>query len=165
MMMMMMMMVVAFSSLARVLGEGHAFPACFFFLSFFFWKWRSARAHRFHFFFLNHVQSTVAKRARMTVAECLLTRCVWARFPTGFPHCLDSTVSPLRNSWVKAVCVCLGVTCYLHFWQNGRGLLRATAVTRNGTDTPRRSCRDSNSQVFDHEFSTLWTSYPCSPHK
>ena len=24
---------------------------------------------------------------------------------------------------------CLGVTCHLHFWQNDRGLLRATAVT------------------------------------
>ena len=26
--------------------------------------------------------------------------------------------------------VCLGVSCHLHFWQNDRGLLRATAVTR-----------------------------------
>ena len=26
--------------------------------------------------------------------------------------------------------VCLAVTCHLHFWQNDRGLLRATAVTR-----------------------------------
>ena len=25
---------------------------------------------------------------------------------------------------------CLAVTCHLHFWQNDRGLLRATAVTR-----------------------------------
>ena len=24
----------------------------------------------------------------------------------------------------------LGVTCHLHFWQNDRGLVRATAVTR-----------------------------------
>ena len=60
----------------------------------------------------------------------------------------------------------LGVTCYLHFWQNGRGLLRATAVTRgwNGhwirvstqswlwrRKFSRPSCRDSNSQPFDHE--------------
>ena len=28
------------------------------------------------------------------------------------------------------VCVFLGVTCHLHFWQKDRGLLRATAVTR-----------------------------------
>ena len=26
--------------------------------------------------------------------------------------------------------VCLAVTCHLHFWQNGRDILRATAVTR-----------------------------------
>ena len=26
---------------------------------------------------------------------------------------------------------CLDVTCHLHFWQNDRGLLRATAVTRS----------------------------------
>ena len=26
--------------------------------------------------------------------------------------------------------VCLAVTCHLRFWQNGRGHLRATAVTR-----------------------------------
>ena len=26
--------------------------------------------------------------------------------------------------------VCLAVTCHLRFWQNDRGLLRATAVTR-----------------------------------
>ena len=26
--------------------------------------------------------------------------------------------------------MCLLVTCHLHFWQNGRDLLRATAVTR-----------------------------------
>ena len=28
------------------------------------------------------------------------------------------------------VYACLGVPCHLHFWQNDRGLLRATAVTR-----------------------------------
>ena len=28
------------------------------------------------------------------------------------------------------VYACLGVTCPLHFWQNDRGLLHATAVTR-----------------------------------
>ena len=28
------------------------------------------------------------------------------------------------------VYACIAVTCHLHFWQNDRGLLRATAVTR-----------------------------------
>ena len=58
---------------------------------------------------------------------------------------------------------CLGVTCHLHYWQNGMGLLRTTAVTRgwNGhrirvstqSKLWRRkfSRRDSNSQPFDHE--------------
>ena len=31
-------------------------------------------------------QSTVARRAQTTVAECFLTSCVLARFPEGFPH-------------------------------------------------------------------------------
>ena len=47
-------------------------------------------------------------------------------FPRSAPTlCLGSgIVSPLRLRWVK------GVTCHLHFWQNDRGLLRATSVTR-----------------------------------
>ena len=51
--------------------------------------------------------------------------------PDSFPTlCLDSViVSPLRLRWVK-VYACLGITCRLHFWQNDRGLLRATPVTR-----------------------------------
>ena len=40
---------------------------------------------------------------------------------------------------------CLTVTCHLHFWQNDRDLLRATAVTREGTDTEIRSA-----QIVDH---------------
>ena len=34
------------------------------------------------------------------------------------------------QSHIGRVHVCLAVTCLLHFWQNGRDLLRATAVTR-----------------------------------
>ena len=34
--------------------------------------------------------------------------------------------------------VCLAVTCYLHFWQNDRGLLRATAVTRGGNGSAQK---------------------------
>ena len=34
------------------------------------------------------------------------------------------------QSHIGRVYVCLGVTCHLHFWQNDRDLLRATAVTR-----------------------------------
>ena len=31
---------------------------------------------------------------------------------------------------IRKVYACLAVTCHLHFWQNDRDLLRATAVTR-----------------------------------
>ena len=39
------------------------------------------------------------------------------------------TVS-LIQSHVGRVYVCLAVTCHPHFWQNGRDLLRATAIIR-----------------------------------
>ena len=34
------------------------------------------------------------------------------------------------HSHIRKVYACLTVTCHLHFWQNDRDLLRATAVTR-----------------------------------
>ena len=34
------------------------------------------------------------------------------------------------QSYIRKVYACLAVTCHLHFWQNDRGLLRATVVTR-----------------------------------
>ena len=34
------------------------------------------------------------------------------------------------QSHIRKVCACLAVTCHLHFWQDDRDLLRATAVTR-----------------------------------
>ena len=34
------------------------------------------------------------------------------------------------QSHIRKVYACLAVSCHLHFWQNDRGLLRATAVTR-----------------------------------
>ena len=34
------------------------------------------------------------------------------------------------QSHIRKVYTCLAVTCHLHFWQNDRDLLRATAVTR-----------------------------------
>ena len=43
-----------------------------------------------------------------------------------------STRSDFVGSRVHAF---LGVTCHLHFWQNYRDLLRATAVHVGGTDT------------------------------
>ena len=70
------------------------------------------------------------------------------------------------------VYACLAVTCHLRFWQNDRGLLRATAVTRGWTDTEirvstesrpwrrkfsRRSYRDLNPGPFSLESGALTT--------
>ena len=74
-------MEVAFSSLAKILGEGsmiHSLPALFVVVVavflFFLFKWRLARAHAFHS--LCQDQSTVAQRAGTTVAESSMTSCV-----------------------------------------------------------------------------------------
>ena len=39
-------------------------------------------------------------------------------------------VTSCKVTYVRKVYACLAVTCHLHFWQNDRDLLRATAVTR-----------------------------------
>ena len=74
------------------------------------------------------------------------------------------------QSHIPKVHACSAVTCHLHFGENDRGLLRATAVTRgwNGYRNKsqhrkltlerffsRRSCRDSNPRPFDHESGAL----------
>ena len=40
---------------------------------------------------------------------------------------------------IRRVHACLAVTCHLHFWQNDRGLLRATAVTRGWNEYRNKS--------------------------
>ena len=83
------------------------------------------------------------------------------------------------QSHIRKVYACLAVTCYLHFWQNDRDLLRATAVTHGGgTDTEirvstesrpwrrkfsRRSCRDLNPRPFSHESGALTTELSLPP--
>ena len=86
-------------------------------------------------------------------------------FPSQVPTlCLDSMVSPLFvRSWVH---VCSAVTCHIHLWRNGRGLLCATAVTHSWTKLmlkwesaqshpwqTKLSCHSSwgwNKQAFHH---------------
>ena len=41
-----------------------------------------------------------------------------------------SLSQPTPTSFGSRVYSCLAVTCHLHFWQNDRGRLRATAVAR-----------------------------------
>ena len=58
-------------------------------------------------------------------------------FPDRFPHyACTATHCAFVGSSVYA---CLGVTCHLLFWQNDRGLLHATAVTRGIERTPNKS--------------------------
>ena len=80
---------------------------------------------------------------------------------------------------IHKVYACLAVTCHLHFWQNDRDFLRATVVTRGGTDTEirvstesrpwrrkfsRRSSRDSNPRPFNHESGALTTELSPPPN-
>ena len=44
-------------------------------------------------------------------------------------------VTTFKNTYEGMMRVSVAVTCHLHFSQNDRDLLRATAVTRGGTDT------------------------------
>ena len=44
------------------------------------------------------------------------------------------------QSHIRNVNACLAVTCHLHFWQNDRGLLRATTVTRGYEEEVRVAC-------------------------
>ena len=84
------------------------------------------------------------------------------------------------QSHIRKVYACLVVTCHLRFWQNDRGLLRATAVTRgwNGYRNKsqhrklplekkfsRRSSRDSNPRPFNHESGALTTELFPSPQQ
>ena len=78
----------------------------------------------------------------------------------------------VHHTTIRMVYACLAVICHLHFCQNDRDLLHATAVTRgwNGyrnksqhkkstleNKFSRRSCRDSNPRPFSHESGTLTT--------
>ena len=102
-------------------------------------------------------------------------------FPDRFPRYAYIAAWSAHPDFVGSrVYACLGVLCHRHFWQNDRGLLRATAVTRwwNGhriksthkvnsgeENSPRRSCRDSNSQSFGSLARRSYqpTRYPSSP--
>ena len=55
---------------------------------------------------------------------------------------------------------CLAVTCHLHFWQNDRDLLRATAVTRGWNGDRNKSQHRQltlEKNIFDHESGALTT--------
>ena len=75
---------------------------------------------------LRQDQSTVAQRAETTAAELRVSS-----FPDRVPYNAWTAAWSAHSDFAGSrVYVCLGVTCHLHFWQNDRDLLRATAVTR-----------------------------------
>ena len=96
-------------------------------------------------------------------------------------HTTMHQIYHFMQSDIRKVHACVAVTCHLHFWQNDRGLLRATAVTRgwNGyrnnsqhrkltlekkkKKISRRSCRNSNPRPFNHESGALTTELPPFP--
>ena len=57
-----------------------------------------------------------------------------------------------KQSHIRKVYACLAVICYLHVWQNGRDLLRATAVTRgwNGYRNKSQHRKSTLEKKFSH---------------
>ena len=136
----------------------NSFPTCVFFCLFFFYVEISS-GKLTPFFRPGSVHSGSA-----SWDDCdrvFLMSCVWARF------LIDSHTLPGQwHSQPTPTSIDQGCMCVLHFWQNDRGLLYATAVTGgwNGhwirvswlwRRLSRCSCRDSNLQSFNHKFSIL----------
>ena len=81
------------------------------------------------FALLGKGQPTVAQQAEMTVDEHSLLSCMRASLPDGFPHYAETEQLALSYLVGSKMYLCLAVACHLHFWQNDRGILHATAVT------------------------------------
>ena len=110
----------------------------------------------------------MAQQAEMTVAECSLTSCMWARFPIACS--LDSCiVSSLRLHWVNGVCMlrCNLPLALLAEWPGsltckcGNMGVEWTQIRVNTQSQLWRrkfsccSCQDLNSQPFNHKSSAL----------
>ena len=65
--------------------------------------------------------------------------------PSRHKFCVHHTtmhhVILCKATSIHKVYECLAVTCHLNFWQNGRGLLRVTAVTRGWNGYRNKSQR------------------------
>ena len=72
---------------------------------------------------------------RIALCGCCMAGATWNAAVSAQVLCTPFNHAPwlqchFIQSHIGRVYVCLGVTCRLHFWQNDRDLLRATAVTR-----------------------------------
>ena len=105
------------------------------------------------------------------------TAAVSARYEYTIQPCAPCHFMQSHIRTVHAYLAVSCAPCHLHFGQNDRDLVCATAVTRGGTDTEitvstdswpwrrqisRCSCRDSNPRPFNHEAGALTTEL--SPH-
>ena len=87
--------------------------------------------------------------AETTMAERWLTSCVWARYPDWLSKQL-SQLNPTSLGHEYNVCV-FRCNLPLHFWQDDRFFLRATAVTRKWKRTPNTS--HHRNYLFGRKFS------------
>ena len=62
--------------------------------------------------------------------QCWHGWCPMKLLPSRRKFCVHHTTWHFMQSHIGKVYACLAVTCHLHFWQNDRDPLRATAVTR-----------------------------------
>ena len=69
---------------------------------------------------------------RTGVLKCWHGWCHMKLLPSRLVLCtrFNHASCHFMQSYIRKVYACLAVTCHLHFWQNDRDLLRATAVTR-----------------------------------
>ena len=81
----------------------------------------------------NVLQPEIKDYKRVT-AKVYLQRwhgwCHMKLLPSRCKFCVHHTTCHFMQSHMRKAYACLAVTCHLRFWQNDRGLLRATAVTR-----------------------------------
>ena len=68
----------------------------------------------------------------MVYLQCWHGWCHMKLLPSQRVLCTPYNHAPCHfmQSHIRKMYACLAVTCHLHFWQNDRGLLHATAVTR-----------------------------------
>ena len=91
-------------------------------------EWIVFIARFFFFFFLNIHRSGVLTTLAWLVPQESAARENQSRRVLCTPY--NHAPCHFMQSHIRKVYACLAVTCHLRFWQNDRGLLRATAVTR-----------------------------------
>ena len=98
----------------------------------------------------------------------VLTALAWVN-PLSSRHvlrtpCNHAPCSFMQNH-IRKVHAYLPVTCHLRFWQNDRGLLLATAVTRGGgTDTENKSRHRQRWHGWCHTNLLPSRRVPCTPY-